>query len=216
MTIRLVDIQKRYNVGGRVRPVLRDLNLEVGRGEKLGILGRNGAGKSTLIRIISGAELPSAGSIQRAMSVSWPLAFTGGFQGSLTGIDNIRFLCRVYDADHFRAIAYVEEFAELGEYLRAPVKTYSAGMAARLAFGLSMAIEFDCFLIDEIVTVGDFRFQKKCDEELFVKRKDRAMIIVSHHAKFIRQHCVKFAVLADGRLIQFRDPDAAFDFYLNS
>jgi capsular polysaccharide transport system ATP-binding protein len=216
VTIRLADIQKRYNVGGRLRPILRDLDLEVAKGEKLGILGRNGAGKSTLIRIISGAELPSAGSIQRAMSVSWPLAFTGGFQGSLTGIDNIRFLCRVYDADHYRAIAYVEEFAELGEYLREPVKTYSAGMAARLAFGLSMAIEFDCFLIDEIVAVGDFRFQKKCHEELFVKRRDRSMIIVSHDANFIRQHCAKFAVLADGRLVQFRDPDAAFDFYLNA
>lgn len=196
--------------------MLDRIDLKVERGEKIGILGRNGAGKSTMIRLISGAELPTKGIVRRGMSVSWPLAFSGAFQGSLTGLDNLRFICRVYGADAKAAEPFVQEFSELGYYLREPVKTYSAGMRARLAFALSMAIEFDCFLIDEIIAVGDSRFHAKCHAELFEKRKDRALIIVSHDAGYIREHCDHAAVLVQGRLHQFDHVDQAYEFYQNS
>lgn len=209
----LDNISKVYSTRQGPRTVLDGISLRVAKGEKIGILGRNGAGKSTLIRLISGAELPSRGEIRRGMSISWPLAFGGAFQGSLTGLDNLRFICRVYGGDIAAAIPYVEQFSELGSYLREPVKKYSSGMRARLAFAISMAVEFDCFLIDEIVSVGDSRFHEKCRVELFEKRRDRAMILVSHDAAYIRAHCDHAAVLVAGKLHTFERVDDAFAFY---
>jgi capsular polysaccharide transport system ATP-binding protein len=211
--IRLKNVSKKYPTRSGPVHVLRDANLTIHEGDRIGILGRNGAGKSTLIRLMSGAELPTSGAVERRMSVSWPLAFGGAFQGALTGLDNLRFICRIYGVEPDDKIAFVEEFSELGIYLKEPVKTYSSGMRARLAFAISMVIDFDCYLIDEIVAVGDARFHAKCDDELFVKRADRAMIIVSHHASFIREHCTRAAVLRDGRLYEQANLDDAFAFY---
>ena len=211
--IYIEHVSKRYGTRHGDVTVLDDVNLTIKPGEKVGILGRNGAGKSTIIRLISGAERPSAGRISRSMSVSWPLAFGGAFQGTLTGLDNLRFICRVYGTSPEDKIEFVQEFSELGRYLREPVKTYSAGMRARLAFAISMVVEFDCFLIDEIVAVGDSRFHEKCRVELFEKRKDRAMIIVSHDPGYIRMHCQHAAVLTKGKLVAFDEVDEAFAFY---
>lgn len=211
--IHIEHVTKHYGTRHGSVTVLDDVNLTIRSGEKVGILGRNGAGKSTIIRLISGAERPSAGLIRREMSVSWPLAFGGAFQGTLTGLDNLRFICRIYGTSAEDKIAYVQEFSELGRYLREPVKTYSAGMRARLAFAISMVVEFDCFLIDEIVAVGDSRFHEKCRIELFEKRKDRAMIIVSHDPGYVREHCDHAAVLVKGRLTAFDHVDEAFSFY---
>lgn len=211
--IRLSHINKKYPTRSGPVTVLRDLDLYVEQGERVGILGRNGAGKSTLIRLISGAELPTSGLVERTMSVSWPLAFGGAFQGSLTGYDNLRFICRVYGVNPDDKVEFVQEFSELGLFLWEPVRTYSSGMRARLAFALSMVIEFDCFLIDEIISVGDARFHEKCNHELFVKRGDRAMIIVSHDPGYIREHCSRAAVLFDHQLHHLPSVDDAFDFY---
>jgi capsular polysaccharide transport system ATP-binding protein len=211
--IHIEHITKRYGTRHGDVTVLDDVNLTIKPGEKVGILGRNGAGKSTIIRLISGAERPSAGRIRRSMSVSWPLAFGGAFQGALTGLDNLRFICRVYGTSADDKVEFVQEFSELGRYLREPVKTYSAGMRARLAFAISMVVEFDCFLIDEIVAVGDSRFHEKCRVELFEKRKDRAMIIVSHDPGYIKMHCQHAAVLVKGKLTAFDEVDDAFAFY---
>lgn len=211
--IKLVNVTKQYRVRNGVHTVFRDVNLEIAPGEKIGILGRNGAGKSTMIRLLSGAELPTRGRVVRRMSVSWPLAFGGAFQGSLTGKDNVRFICRVYGKDPAAVMPMVEEFAELGRFLREPVKTYSSGMRARLAFAISLAIEFDCFLIDEVISVGDARFHEKCQTELFEKRKGRAMVIVSHEAHNIREHCDRACVLHAGTLHPFPDVDTAYQFY---
>lgn len=147
------------------------------------------------------------------MSVSWPLAFGGTFQGSLTGKDNVRLVSRVYNTDYRKMLALVEDFAELGGYLNEPVKSYSSGMASRLAFAISMSIEFDCFLIDEAMSVGDHRFHQKCNHELFEKRGDRAMIIVAHQTDLIRNHCSHAAVLENGVLKICETVDEAIQIY---
>jgi capsular polysaccharide transport system ATP-binding protein len=211
--IRLHQVGKRYPTRQGPRDVLRGVNLELRPGERIGILGRNGSGKSTLVRLLGGTEMPSSGHIERRMSVSWPLAFGGGFQSSLTGLDNLRFVCRVYGASYAAARGFVEDFSELGAYLREPVRTYSSGMRARLAFALSMAVEFDCFLVDEVVAVGDARFHEKCHRELFERRGDRAMVLVSHEAHYMRAHCSRALVLVDGVLHGFDSVDAAYAYY---
>lgn len=214
--ISLEHVNKFYRTRAGSRQILHDISLNVEKGEKVGILGKNGAGKSTLIRLISGSELPTSGKIDRGMSVSWPLAFSGGFQGSLTGYDNIRFVCRVYNVPHEQVTSFIEEFTGLGSYLREPLKTYSSGMTARLAFALSMAIEFDCFLIDEVIAVGDSDFQRKCHVELFEKRADRSMIMVSHDPHMIKQHCSRASVLRNGVLHHFNSIEDAYEFYEHS
>jgi capsular polysaccharide transport system ATP-binding protein len=211
--IELRNVSKVYNTRSGPKKVLDCINLTIQPGQKLGILGCNGAGKSTLIRLISGAEKPSSGKILRQMSVSWPLAFAGGFQGSLTGADNLRFICRVYRADYQAARRFVESFSELARYFREPFKTYSSGMRSRLAFAISMAIEFDCFLIDEIISVGDARFIEKCNSELFIKRKDRAIILVSHQPTTIQSACDSAVVLSAGKILKFSSLNQAFDFH---
>lgn len=211
--IRLVDLCKSYPTSQGQHDVFRNINLEVAPGEKVGILGRNGAGKSTMIRLLSGAERPTSGLVDRQMSVSWPLAFGGAFQSSLTGLDNLRFICRIYGLPWEDKIDYVQDFSELGPYLQEPLRIYSSGMRARLAFALSMVIEFDCFLIDEVVAVGDARFHEKCHTELFERRADRSLIIVSHDANYVREHCSKLCVLSEGNMSVFSDPDEAFEFY---
>lgn len=211
--IEISDVTKRYHTRSGDVTVLNSVNLTISPGEKIGILGRNGAGKSTLIRLISGAERPTSGIITRDISVSWPMAFGGAFQGTLTGFDNMRFICRIHGVEPQEQIQFVKDFAELGKYFYEPVKSYSSGMRARLAFAISMVVEFDCFLIDEVVAVGDERFNAKCNLELFEKRRDRAMIIVSHQAQYVREHCTRAAILNGGQLETYPDVEEALHVY---
>ncbi|MCP1275058.1 ATP-binding cassette domain-containing protein [Gluconobacter albidus] len=213
--LRCIDITKDYPVHGGQRRVLDKVNFTLNRGEKLGILGRNGAGKSTLIRLIGGVEPMTAGRIERTMTVSWPLAFGGAFQGSLTGLDNLKFVSRIYSLDYAYTRAFVDDFAELGRQLLEPVKTYSSGMRARLAFALSIVIEFDCYLIDEVIMVGDARFHKRCQDELFNKRSERAMIVVSHDMGFMRDTCDRVSVLDQGYLKPYETLEEAIAVYEN-
>ena len=201
--ISVEHVSKRYPTRSGWRDVLKDVSFTLNKGEKVGILGRNGAGKSTLIRLVSGVEPPTTGEIKRTMSISWPLAFSGAFQGSLTGMDNLRFICRIYDVDMDYVRDFTEEFSELGQYLYEPVKRYSSGMKARLAFALSLAVEFDCYLIDEVIAVGDSRFADKCKYELFERRKDRSIILVSHSYSAMKQYCDNAMVLDAGRMYHF-------------
>lgn len=209
----LKDVCKYYPMKSGRRKVLDNINLIIHSGEKIGILGKNGAGKSTLIRILGGAEEPSSGYVIRNMNISWPLAFSGAFQGSLTGADNVRFVCRIYNTDYKKAMDMVDSFAELGRYLYEPVKVYSSGMRARLAFAISLAIDFDCYLIDEVISVGDASFHHKCQSELFEKRAHKAMVIVSHELHNIREYCDRVAVLNNGVLNVFEDIEAAIALY---
>jgi capsular polysaccharide transport system ATP-binding protein len=209
-------VSKVYETRHGPYKVFEDVSFSLQRGRNIGILGRNGAGKSTMIRLISGAEKPTTGRIRRGMRVSWPLAFVGAFAPNMTGLDNLKFVCRVYGIDYKPLIPFVEDFTELGSFFREPVVHYSHGMTSRLGFALSMAVEFDCFLIDEAMVVGDARFHERCHYELFQKRKDRAFILVSHDANTIKKYCETAVVLFDGRLHSFPDIDAAYDFYTKS
>ena len=193
--------------------VLSGVSFTIAPGEKVAILGRNGAGKSTLIRLISGIEVPTLGTIERQMSVSWPVGLTGGIGGAMTGNDNIRMICRLYNRPFNVIREYVEDFAQLGKYLSEPVKSYSAGMRARLNFAVSLAVDFDCYLIDEVITVGDQRFQQRSYEELFVRRADRSLILASHSPDIVRAYCARALVLHRGRAKVFDDLELALAIY---
>jgi capsular polysaccharide transport system ATP-binding protein len=195
------------------RRIIDDISFDVEPGEKIAVLGRNGAGKSTLVKIIGGVEPKTGGDVHRGLFMSWPLGFAGGMGMEMTGIDNVRFIARLYGrpADHM--IAFVDDFAELGRQLFLPVKYYSSGMQTRLAFALTLAIEFECFLIDEVLSVGDHRFHQKCHDALFVLRKGCAMILISHDTQIIRSYCNKALVLKNGRGRVFDDLDLAIKVY---
>lgn len=197
------NLCKTYKAGHRRQEVLKGINITIGPGEKIALLGRNGAGKSTLIKQIGGVEMPDRGRIIRKMTNSWPIGFNGGFQGSLTGYDNARFIARIYGSSLPQIKEFVEEFSELGSALKRPVQTYSSGMRARLAFALSLAIEFDCYPIDEVILVGDQNFQRKCHAELFEKRADRAMLIASHDMMTVSAICNRGILIHDGFAREF-------------
>ena len=210
--LRVEHLSKTYHGSGA--PLFRDLNFEISRSGRLAILGRNGQGKSTLIKMLGGVLPATEGRIDWQMSSSWPIGFGGGFQGSLSGLDNIRFLARLYDRDFHDLLDRVDSFAELGRSLAKPVKHYSSGMRARLAFGLSLAIEFDCYLIDELVAVGDARFQQKCEEELFQHRADRSFLMASHDIHLVARHCSRALIIEAGKAKIFDDIEEAVDVYL--
>jgi capsular polysaccharide transport system ATP-binding protein len=206
-------LTKQYPLEGRTRTLFRDLSFDLPRDGRLALLGRNGQGKSTLIKIIGGVTEPTAGEVKWSMSSSWPLGFAGAFQGGMTGLDNIRFLARIYRRPAKGLIERVDEFAQLGKMLSMPVKYYSSGMRARLAFGLSLAIEFDCYLIDEVFSVGDGVFRGKCEKEFFEHRKDRAYIVASHDTEFLKQTCSSAIVIENGMAKWFDDVDTAVHIY---
>jgi capsular polysaccharide transport system ATP-binding protein len=207
------NVTKSYRSSHGRHQVLKGINLTVHKGEKVALLGRNGAGKSTLIKQLGGVELPDRGRVIRKMTNSWPIGFNGGFQGSLTGYDNARFIARIYGSSLTTIKEFVEDFSELGSALKRPVQTYSSGMRARLAFALSLAIEFDCYLIDEVILVGDANFHRKCHVELFEKRADRAMIIASHDMQIINEVCDRALILRDGLAHEYSSVAEAISVY---
>lgn len=208
-----VNISMSFDTPVGPRHVLREISFSVGPGERMAILGRNGAGKSTLIKILAGVLNPSSGTIYMGMSLSWPLALAGGFEGALTGYDNARFICDIYDVPIGPVLKYLRDFTELGDLLYVPVRSYSDGMRARLAFGLSLAIEFDCMLIDEVLGVGDQRFQQKCHNELFYRRDKQAMIAAVHSPDFVLKYCSSALVLKNGVGRVFGDVEKACSIY---
>jgi capsular polysaccharide transport system ATP-binding protein len=212
--LRVTDVVKEYPLKGRNLRAVNGVSFTLHEGERLGIMGHNGSGKSTLIRLIGGSELPTEGQIEYGMSVSWPIGLAGGgFGVGLTGMDNIRFICRIYGAPFRQVRDFVADFSELGNFLYEPVRIYSMGMLAKFFFGLSLAIEFDCYLTDEVFAVGDTRFQKKCHEELFVRKKDKAFIIATHVPELIKQYCSKVLVMRAGCGKVFTDVDTAIEIY---
>lgn len=210
----LENVWKQYPVqGGKPKILLRDVSAVIRPGDSVGILGRNGSGKSTLVRLLAGVEYPTRGRIVRKMSVSWPLAHGIGLQNTLSGADNARFIARVYGQPVQRVLDFVQDFAELGPYINMPVKTYSLGMTSRLLFGLSLAIDFDCYLIDEITAAGDARFTKRAEMALTERTRGRTIIMVSHIPEHLRLYCRTAAILNEGALTFYEDIDEAVAAY---
>lgn len=201
--IRLDSVTKSYRVKDVQKLILDDVSFEFPAGENIAIMGHNGAGKSTLMRMIAGIELPSVGIIRRDEKVSWPLGFASGFNGLMTGTENVRFVSRIYGEDSDRVLDAVKSFSELGRSIDLPIETYSSGMKARLAFGLSLAIDFDCYLIDEITAVGDRRFKTKSADALNEKIRDARVLMISHSEKTIRDYCQMGVLLYNAKLYYY-------------
>ncbi|WP_299809996.1 ABC transporter ATP-binding protein [uncultured Roseibium sp.] len=198
--IRLEHMTKAFRHKGRLKFIAKDVSFTIQRGKSIGLLGRNGAGKSTLLKLMAGTIKPTSGRIIRRANVSFPLGFQGSFNPSLTGEQNVRFVARIYGTDTQGLVEYVQDFSELEEAYYMPVKTYSSGMKARLAFGVSMGIKFDYYLVDEITAVGDKNFKKKC-RKVFTKRlKHSDIIMVSHSTETLLDYCSAGIVLEDGSL----------------
>ncbi len=212
--IELIDVSKNYKTPKGKKQVLKPCSIQFPKGRNIGLLGVNGAGKSTLLRMIAGSEAPTTGVIKRNVKMSWPLGFSGGFNGSLTGSENLRFVSRIYGANIKQVTEFVRDFSELGDYLDMPIRSYSSGMKARLAFGLSMAIDFDCYLVDEITGVGDRRFQEKCRDAFKERSQKSSLIMVSHSMPTLKEHCDMGLVLSDGKLTFFEDINQAINEYM--
>lgn len=211
--IRFENVVKRYVARGNSKWILRGLNITLPRGRSIGILGYNGAGKSTLIRMIAGAEEPDYGTIHRDLKISWPLGFGGTIAPNMSGRDACMFVARLYDEDPGYITRFVQDFAELGHYFDEQVANYSSGMKSRLNFGLSMAVDFECYLVDEITAVGDSRFKAKCLAAFQERRKHSDIVMVSHSERTIREYCDMGAILSDGTLTLYDDLDEALDLY---
>jgi capsular polysaccharide transport system ATP-binding protein len=210
--IRLDQVSKTYRVREGAKTILDGIDLVIDRGMALGICGQNGAGKSTLLRLIAGVEQPSSGKVTRAMSVSWPIGYASAFQSSLSGADNVRFIARIYGRPIAEMLAFVDDFAELGAYLGMPIRTYSAGMLARLAFATSLAVDFDCYLIDEVIAAGDERFRERCQLALMERRERGTLILVSHDPGILRSYCTSFACVSGTGLSPHETIEAAWDY----
>ncbi|HRF08157.1 MAG TPA: ABC transporter ATP-binding protein [Xanthobacteraceae bacterium] len=211
--ITVENAHKYYRINRLKKVVLRNVSFKFQAGRSYGILGINGAGKSTFMRLLSGTELPNGGRIRRTVRVSWPLGFAGGLHPNMTGRDNVSFVARAYGENVRETVEFVEDFAEVGPYMDAPVKTYSSGMVQRVAFGLSMAINFDCYLIDEVMAVGDARFQARCKTEFEKRKKFSDIIMVSHGMDAIQTYCQEGIVLAGGELHHFPKVADAIEAY---
>jgi capsular polysaccharide transport system ATP-binding protein len=211
--ITLDGVSKVYRTRSGRRTVLDNVSVTFESGQNFGILGGNGAGKSTLIRLIAGSEIPDFGVVRRYARVSFPLGFGGTFHGALSGRENVAFIARLYGAGMRGVLHYVEEFSELGEYLYMPVNTYSAGMRAKLAFAICLALDFDLYLIDEVTEVGDQRFRQKCAEAFRERMQRSDIILVTHNIHTLRQYCDRGAILANGELTLFDDIDTALGRY---
>jgi capsular polysaccharide transport system ATP-binding protein len=207
--IRLENATKYVHTKGIKKPIIENASLIINRGRSVGLLGRNGAGKSTLLQLIAGSLRLDRGRIVRNGKISWPLGFQGSFQPSMSGEQNVRFVARIYGVDTDELIAYVDDFAELGAFYQAPVGTYSSGMKARLAFGVSMGVKFDYYLVDEITAVGDANFKKKCHDVFKHRLQDSDVIMVSHSTGTIRDYCETGVVLEKGKLTYFDNVEDA-------
>lgn len=203
--IKIENLTKSYRTPTGRHYVFKDLNLEIPSGKSVAFIGRNGAGKSTLLRMIGGIDRPDSGKIITNKTISWPVGLAGGFQGSLTGRENVKFVARLYakQEELKEKIEFVEEFAELGKYFDMPIKTYSSGMRSRLGFGLSMAFKFDYYIVDEVTAVGDARFKEKCAQLFKERHKESSFLMVSHSLNSLKEFCDVAIVFKDDNVVGF-------------
>lgn len=214
--IRFENLTKGFEVNGQRKLVIDDLTLTIETGRSLALLGRNGAGKSTLMSIIAGNMRPDAGQVVSDGTISWPIGQTGSVHPQMTGAQNVRFLARVYGVDTTELTAFVEDFAQLGDHFHMPVRTYSAGMRARLSFGLSMGIKFDIYLIDEVTSAGDAAFRARSAALFHERMTSSDAIMVNHNLAELREFCSAALLLEHGKLSYFEDLDEAIELHKRS
>ncbi|ANR82787.1 ABC transporter ATP-binding protein [Escherichia coli] len=205
--IKIENLTKSYRTPTGRHYVFKNLNIEIPSGKSVAFIGRNGAGKSTLLRMIGGIDRPDSGKIITNKTISWPVGLAGGFQGSLTGRENVKFVARLYakQEELKEKIEFVEEFAELGKYFDMPIKTYSSGMRSRLGFGLSMAFKFDYYIVDEVTAVGDARFKEKCAQLFKERHKESSFLMVSHSLNSLKEFCDVAIVFKDDNVVSFHE-----------
>lgn len=211
--IELRNVTKAYKLEKRRHLVLDDVSVTFPQNCRIGILGGNGAGKSTLLRLIAGGEEATSGKILRKGRISFPMGFTGTFHPLYSARENVRFLCDIYGMDHDEVVGWIEDFVELGDYFDMPVNTFSSGMGAKMAFGVSFAFDFDTYLVDEAIEVGDARFRRKCAAVFRERLQSASLILVSQHAHTMREYCREGAVLHKGKLTMFPDMDSALEYH---
>jgi len=212
----LRNVTKSYLTPKGRRFIFRDLSLAIPPNKNIGLIGRNGAGKTTLMSLLGGADVPDSGTIATDQSISWPVGLAGGFQGSMTGRENIKFVSRIYGAtgEAMREkIRYVQEFAEIGDWLDEPIKTYSSGMRSRVAFGLSMAFDFDYYLIDEVMSVGDAQFRRKCAAVFEEKLQNAKVVLVTHNMNEVQKLCDIVLHVRDGGIQIYEDVEEGIAAY---
>lgn len=211
--IRLENVTKTYVLSGQRKTVADDVTVEFPSKVSVGLLGRNGAGKSSLLRMIAGTMNPDAGRIVSSGLVSWPVGFSGSFHPELTGAQNVRFIARIYGVDTDALVAFVQDFAGLGMHYHLPFRSYSSGMRSRLAFGTSMGIKFDTYLVDEVTSVGDAVFRKKSERVFNARMANAGAIVVSHSVGMLERMCQAGAVLENGKLFYYPDIKDALRHY---
>jgi capsular polysaccharide transport system ATP-binding protein len=214
--IELRNVSKYYTTKLGKKYILNDVSQIIPSNVNVGILGRNGAGKSTLLRMLGGIDFPNEGIIKSKQSFSWPMGLSGGFQGSMTGRQNVKFVCRIYGKSDFeinKAIESVKDFSELGAYFDMPIKIYSSGMKSRLSFGLSLFFDFDYLIIDETLSVGDKNFQVKSKAALRAKIEACNVILCSHSMPILKEICDVGIVVEDGQMQYFDDINEAINRY---
>lgn len=207
--IRLENLTKIFSLEGRRKVILKDVNIEFRAGLSVALLGRNGAGKSTLLQMIAGNLAPTSGRIVSTGTISWPVGFAGSFHPELSGAQNTRFVARIYGVDTDELVRFVENFAGLGQHFHLPFRTYSSGMRSRLAFGVSMGIPFDTYLVDEVTSVGDAEFKAKSAAVFKARMQTAGAFVVSHSVGMVRDLCQAGAVLEGGHLHYYDDIEAA-------
>lgn len=214
--LQLQNITKSYPTPQGRRYVFRDLSFSFPVGANIGLIGRNGAGKSTLLRLLGGIDMPDSGYVYSTGSISWPVGLTGGFVTTLSARENVEFVCRIFGAhgrDMHHKVGFVRGFAEIGEYFDLPMRSFSSGMRSRVAFGLSMAFDFDYYLIDEVMAVGDAQFKRKSREVLKERLKRASLILTSHNMADIRQYCNLVVLVDRGNTVLFDDVEAGIRSY---
>jgi capsular polysaccharide transport system ATP-binding protein len=207
----LENLTKVFWLNGQRKVVLSEASAVFPSRVAVGLLGRNGAGKTTLLQLVGGSILPTSGRILSDGRISFPVGFAGGFHPDMTGAQNVRFVARIYGVDTEELIAYVEEFAELGEHFNLPIHSYSSGMRSRLTFGLSMGLKFDTYLIDEVTAVGDAAFRRKSEEVFADRLRNSGMIFVSHSMSSVRRMCTAGVVLENGTMRYFPEIEEAIE-----
>jgi capsular polysaccharide transport system ATP-binding protein len=216
--IEVKNLYKRYHGPFGGDWVLKDVNFSIPRGISVGLVGRNGAGKSTLLRLLGGMDTPDKGEILQDCKVSWPIGLGGGFQGTMTGRQNVKFVARIHGGEQRieQIINFVQDFAEIGRAFDQPVKTYSSGMRSRLAFGLSLAFDFDVYLSDEATSVGDASFKAKATQAFRDRIGSASLIMVSHSTGILKDLCQSGIWLHEGKAIWYDNLDDAINDYHKS